>query len=183
MITAPEITIILFTATWLPIVPIFRLMLVYILLNPFYVNMSYLLTGIGQPGALTRTRIIQTAFFIVAVISFSYLWGVKGVAVAANLMMLIGTIILVVKIRRFVNFSLSRMLGWPLVALLLASIPGLITLHYSENLNIWSSLFLKGSVVTIVYLLTLYLTERKVFHEYGTLILQPLWKQTKSLLP
>jgi PST family polysaccharide transporter len=183
MITAPEITLILFTATWLPIVPIFRIMVVYILLDPFYVNLSYLLAGIGQPGVLTRTRIIQTAFFVVAVISFAYLWGVKGVAVAANLMMFIGTIILVVKIRQFVSFSLTRMLRWPIVAFLLASIAGLITLHYSENLNIWSSLFLKGSVVTIVYLLTLYLTERKVFHEYGTLILQPLWNQMKSLLP
>jgi len=96
--------------------------------------------------------------------------------------MFIGTIMLVVKIRRFVSFSLTRMLGWPTVALLLASIAGLITLYYCENLNIWSSLFLKGSVVTIVYLLTLYLTERKVFHEYGILILQPLWEKMKSLI-
>ena len=144
--------------------------------------MSYLLAGIGQPVVLTQTRIIQTAFFIVAVISFSYLWGVKGVAVAANFMMLIGTIILVVKIRRFVSFSLSRMLRWPLVALILASIAGLITLYYGENLTIWSSLFLKSSVVSIVYLLTLYLTERKVFHEYAILILQPLWEKMKSLI-
>ncbi len=182
MVTAPEITLILFTATWLPIVPIFRIMVIYILLDPFYVNLSYLLAGVGQPGVLTRTRIIQTAFFIVAVISFSYLWGVKGVAVAANLMMFIGTIILVIKIRRFVSFSLSRMLGWPIVALFLASIAGLLVIYYGENLNIWFNLFLKGSVVTIVYLLTLYLTERKIFHEYGILILQPLWEKLKSLI-
>ncbi|MFC2053196.1 oligosaccharide flippase family protein [Chloroflexota bacterium] len=181
MITAPEFTIILFTATWLPIVPIFRLMLVYILLNPFYVNLSYLLAGIGQPFVLTRTRIVQTAFFIVAVISFAYLWGVNGVAVAANLMMFMGTIILIVEIRKFVSFSLSRMLRWPIVALLLASIAGLLVINYCEYLNIWSNLLLKGSVVTIVYLFTLYIAEREIFHEYSVLVFQPMWEKIKSI--
>jgi len=181
MITTPEITLILFTATWLPIVPIFRIMVVYILLDPFYVNLSYLLAGVGQPGVLTRTRIIQTAFFIVAVISFSYLWGVKGVAVAANLMMLMGTVILVIKSRQFVCFSLSRMLLWPIVALLLASLAGLIVIYYSDHLSIWSNLFLKSAIVTIVYLLSLYITEREIFHEYGVLVIQPMWEKIISI--
>jgi len=181
MITAPEITLILFTATWLPIVPIFRIMVVYILLDPFYVNLSYLLAGVGQPGVLTRTRIIQTAFFIVAVMSFSYLWGVKGVAVAANLMMLMGTVILVIKSRQFVCFSLSRMLIWPIVALLLASLAGLIVIYYSDHLSIWSNLFLKSAIVTFVYLLSLYITEREIFHEYGVLVIQPMWEKIISI--
>jgi PST family polysaccharide transporter len=38
--TAPEVTLILFGEVWLPIVPVFRLMLVYIMLDPIYVTTS-----------------------------------------------------------------------------------------------------------------------------------------------
>ncbi len=180
MVTAPEITIILFTATWLPIVPIFRLMLIYILLDPFYMNLSFLFAGVGQPAVLTHTRIIQTVFFLVAVISFADLWGVKGVAIAANLMMLIGTIILVIKIRSYVSYSLTRMLLWPTVALILASIAGVIVINYSEDLSIWVNLILKGSIVTIVYLLALYVSEREIFHEYSAYVIKPIWEKIKT---
>jgi len=181
LVTAPELTLILFTATWLPIVPIFRLMIFYILLDPIYQNMSYLISGVGHPVILTRTRLVQTVLFIISVIIFAYFWGVKGVAVAANLMMLVGTVILFIKINRFVSFSISHMLRWPIVALLVASFAGLIVNNYGETQNIWIDLFLKGATVSIVYLLSLYITERKIFHEYIVQIIQPIFEKIKSI--
>ena len=61
---ASEITIILFGKTWLPIVPVFRLMLIYTLLDPLYQNLSYLVIAVGQPNLLSRIRLLQAAIFM-----------------------------------------------------------------------------------------------------------------------
>jgi O-antigen/teichoic acid export membrane protein len=181
LVTAPELTLILFTETWLPIVPIFRLMIFYILLDPIYQNLSYLIAGVGHPEKLTRTRLAQAVLFIISVVSFAYFWGVRGVAVAANLMILLGTIVLFFESRLFVGFSISRMFKWPIVALICASIASILLINYVEFQNLWISLLLKGTIVTIAYLVPLYLAERDIFHNYSIFVIQPVWKKIKSI--
>ena len=103
LVTAPEITVLLFGENWLPIVPVFRLMLVYIMLDPLYVNLSFLIMGSGHPDLLSRVRLIQIIVFVVSVVAGAFLWGISGVALAADLMMLSGTVILSLYRRRFVT--------------------------------------------------------------------------------
>ncbi len=178
--TAPEITLILFGEVWLPIVPVFRLMLVYIMLNPIYVNLSYLIIGVGRPGGLTRVRMMQVVLFVVAVIISAYLWGIKGVAMAANLMMLSGTLVLLAYSRRFVSFSLSRMFVWPMVATTASIAIGYLTIQSVQWTSLWWTLILKSLSISGVYILILYLTERQIIHGYGSQILRPLWNQFRA---
>jgi len=174
---APEVVLILFGEIWLPIVPVFRLMLVYIMLDPIYVNLSYLIIGVGRPDWLTRVRLLQVALFVVTVIVSAYLWGINGVAMAANLMMLSGTLVLLAYSRRFVSFSLSRMFLWPVVATLVSIAIGYLLIQGIQWTSFWWTLILKSISVSGAYILILYLTEREIIYGYGSQILRPLWNE------
>ena len=179
MATAPELTLILFGDKWLPIVPIFRMMLIYIFLNPLYINLSYLLMGVGQPGTLAHVRLVQVIIFVFTVILFAYYWRIRGVAIAANIMMLIGTVALLAISRRFVKFSLPRMFKWPTIATLLSGATGLVLISITQELNPWFSLILKSFAIACIYCLTLYITERNMILDYGSQIIQPLLRKVK----
>jgi PST family polysaccharide transporter len=167
LIIAPELTLILFGEAWLPIVPIFRLMLVYVLLDPLYNNLSYLIIGVGQPRLLTRVRLLQVALFVLAVIIFARLWGTNGVAMAANLMMLIGVVALLAYSHNFVKVSLRRMFQWPFLAVALSLGVGFALVHFSQWSGLWTGMILKALAAAGVYVLTLFLAERQVIDEYG----------------
>jgi len=180
MLVVPEVTLILFGETWLPIVPVFRLMLIYVILDPFYVNLSYLVIGAGRPDWSARTRLVQVSLFVVTVVLFAYFWGINGVALAADLVMLSGTIALVLHSRQFVSFSLRRMFLWPVVAAIASAAIGFLLMLITQWTDPWQALILKAFPVAGIYLLVLYLTERHIFHEYGSQILLPLWNQFRT---
>ena len=182
-IATPEITAILFGGNWLPIVPIFRLMLLYVMLNPLYVNLSYLLVGVGHPELLNRARWIQVLVFIASVIGLAYFWEIQGIAVAADLMMLCGVILLMVYGRRFVRYSLSRMLLIPSIAGIAAVGIGIGVSLVSEQVNMWQVLVLKLLLVSSVYALIVYFAERRIILEYGAEILLPLWNRIRLAFP
>jgi O-antigen/teichoic acid export membrane protein len=179
-ITAPEITLILFGQTWLPIIPIFRLMLVYVVLDPLYANLSYLIVGVGRPDALTRVRLVQVLLFVILVIAFAQVWGTNGVAVAANFMMLSGTVILLILSRKIVEFSLARMLQWPLIAATLTGAVGFMLIQRLQEYPVWTGLMIKALSLASIYVLILYLAERQIIHEYSVQILRPLMNRIKT---
>jgi O-antigen/teichoic acid export membrane protein len=169
--------LLLFGEVWLPIVPVFRLMLVYIMLNPIYVNLSYLIIGVGRPDWLSKVRFIQVALFVVAVIVFARLWDINGVAMAANLMMLSGTLALLIYSRRFVSYSLSRMFLWPTIAVALSSLVGYSTFYLLDLSDMsWKSLLLKAISISSVYILILLLGERKFVEQHILIIVRQLWE-------
>lgn len=176
-ITAPEITLILFGQTWLPIIPIFRLMLVYVVLDPLYANLSYLMVGVGRPDTLTRVRLMQVILFVILVVAFARVGGTSGVAIAANFMMLSGTAALLIQSRKFVQFSMGRMFAWPTATLFLSALVGWLSSLVFSVSNNWLSLIYKASTVSIAYLLFLYLAEREYLNEYILQILKPVWQR------
>jgi lipopolysaccharide exporter len=181
-IAAPEITLILFGRAWVPIIPIFRLMLIYVVLDPLYSNLSYLMVGVGHPEVLTRVRLLQAALFIAAVIGFATLWNTNGIAMAANLMMLTGTVILLIQSRNFVRFSFSRMFLWPTVTVILSALAGLLLITNFPLSNNWLSLASKTIIVSGIYISILYFAERDYLSEYISQILLPLWHRIAKVL-
>jgi PST family polysaccharide transporter len=178
--TAPELTLILFGVRWLPIVPIFRLMMIYIFLDPLYINLSYLIMGVGKPSILARVRLVQILIFVVTVILFAYAWGIRGVAIAANLMMLIGTVTLLILSRRFVSYSLSSMFKWPIFATIMSAIIGFGLIVMTPQQNLWITLILLSFAITVTYSLCLYIAEREIIYEYTALIINPIWRRIRS---
>jgi PST family polysaccharide transporter len=165
MVGTPEITVILFDETWLPIVPVFRLMLVYVVLSPLYSNLSNLIVGIGRPTLLARVRLVQVGIFVITVIVFANFWGISGVALAANLMMLTGTAVLVIYSQHFASFSISRMFLWPVLAASVSLATSIVFLQIIQSSTIWHSLILKTVLASGIYVLILYFAERRTIDE------------------
>jgi len=180
---ASEITIILFGRIWLPIVPVFRLMLIYTLLDPLYQNLSYLMVAVGHPNLLSRIRLLQISIFIPSVVGFARLWSINGVAIAADLMMFSGIIALTAFSYRFVSYSLRRMFLWPVVATAASAIAGYVLIRWVQLAGLWWQLIVKSLSIFSVYAMVLYLTERDTIHQYVPQVLQPLCKQFQTLLP
>lgn len=116
----PEFIHLVIGDKWLPMLLTFRLMMVYIVLDALVMLVSNLLLAVGQPRALQQANLVQAVFFLPAVILGARLWGIQGVALAADGMLLIGAWQLYRPLRRVVDFSLPRLVAWPLAALGLA---------------------------------------------------------------
>ena len=180
IVVAREATVIVFGEIWLPIVPVFRLMMVYVLLNPLYNNLSYLMIAVGRPNLLSRTRLLQVAIFVLSVIGLAWLWQINGVAVAADLMILSGTIVLTAHSYRFVRYSLHRMFLWPAVAAIVSVVIGYLLSQHVQWTGLWGALILKTLSISGMYILILFLVKRHLIREYGAQIVRPLLNQFRT---
>ncbi len=129
----PEFIRYVIGAQWQPMLWTFRLMLVYTVLDPLVMLVSNLLLTVGCPRALRNASIVQALFFIPAVIAGAWLWGINGVALAADGMLLVGAGCLYRPLRQVVDFSLPRLVLWPTLALLVAWGGSLLVELFAKN--------------------------------------------------
>ncbi len=138
-----EVVLIVLGETWLPTVPLFRLMSLFVVLRPLYQNASQVLVAIRREKEMRRTVAIQAGFIVLVCPPAVLVWGAAGAAVVVSLMTLVG----VVAAERYV----SRELGvavWPLyVPLAVAAITLLAVLAAGSSLipePTWTSAMIKG---------------------------------------
>jgi PST family polysaccharide transporter len=163
----PEATLILLGESWLPIVPVLRLMTVYVVLDPLYANLSYLAIGLGRPEVLVRVRLGQVFLFVASVVALAQWWGIEGIAVAADVTVLTGVVALLAFGSRHVRLGLPKMLGWPLVALAAAFAAGIALCAGVQWHSLWWALILKGLAVSLVFGGILFVAERHKLLQYG----------------
>jgi PST family polysaccharide transporter len=160
ILTAPEGIELFLEAKWLPMVTTFQLMIVYTLFDPLLTILTGLLIAVGEPGYILRTRVIQFIIFIPSVILLAALNGIEGVAIAADMMIAVGTIFLFRHAGRFVDYSRRILWGWPAVALLVTAGLTLLLTPLWQSLSLWLSLLGKGLLISTVYWAILLLMER-----------------------
>jgi O-antigen/teichoic acid export membrane protein len=184
MASTKEFTILLFGESWVPIIPIFRWMLIYILLDPLYANLSYLITGMGRPDQLLRTRIFQMGIFVACVPLFGFFWQSNGVALAADVMMFSGVALLLKFSREYVHFSMRRLLAFPSFALIISTAAAFIPDWSSWFVEPWVSLVIKSMVCSSIFVGTLFLFEQQETYNafrWLTVMIKELVTQTKTL--
>lgn len=163
ILVIPEFVHLFLGDIWLPMVFPFRLMVLYTLLDPLATTCGQLLTAIGQPKLLTRIKVLQLAIFIPAVIILANLFGINGVAIAADLMMAIGLGFMIGQVREFIDFSLPRLLCYPLLGFVAGGSAALLISPQIPTQSDWLSLLTKGAIAAIIYSGVLLLVEH---HEY-----------------
>lgn len=172
ILLAPELVLFLGEA-WYPMLTTLQLMVVYTMLDPVALVASNLLIAVGYPEKLARTRLVQAAFFAPAVILLGQWRGIEGVAIAANLMILLGMVILYGQVRPYVDFSAARLWVRPLLAMAVAG--GIVWLvgRYWLDTAVWLVVILKGGLITGVYFALLFSLEQKESIAY--------WKFLKNM--
>lgn len=116
-LVAPEWVAILLGDKWLPMVTPFRLLLAYALLDPVRATMSGLFVAVGHPERLVVSRLVQLIVLGAGLMLLGRTWGINGVAMAVNIMLLAGLIIQTLQAREFVDFSAVRLFAVPTIAL------------------------------------------------------------------
>lgn len=184
VLVAQEFVAILLGPKWLPMVLTFQLMVVYCLLDPLVVTSGRLATAVGHPQILTKIKVLQLIIFVPLVIALAHYFGIEGVAVAADVMLLVGVALIMRQMRRFVDFSLRRMFGVPLLALLLAAAAaiGLSELLALQGELLLSSdpirLIVRAGAASAVYVGILLALERTEYRQAVTFVLQLVREQT-----
>jgi O-antigen/teichoic acid export membrane protein len=87
-------------------------------------------------------------------------WGIEGVAIAADVMLFTGILLIFRHVRRFVDFSMRRLFAFPLLALTLAGVAGLLVSTRLDSFGLWPALLCKAAVVSLVYFSIMIVFER-----------------------
>lgn len=159
---APEFVLIVASETWLPMVAAFRLMLVFTLLDPLRMTVAGLFGAVGRPEIYVRVQLLQLGVLIAGLFVLGSPWGIEGVALAVDLMMLAGIVVLLWQARKYVQFSLSGLFGVPTLALLVALLPP--WLLFGDTLTggqVWQSALIKSGLYALLFAAVMLLFERR----------------------
>jgi len=158
---APEFINLVIGREWLPMLTAFRLMLLFSLLDPIRLIVASLFIAVGKPEKVFWARLAQLGVLIIGLFIFGNLWSISGVAIAVNLMILSGIIILLWQSRKYVSFSILRLFGAPTVALLVGLALGRLAIEIPGVLgSYWRTGGVKAVVFCGIYSLVLFIFER-----------------------
>jgi O-antigen/teichoic acid export membrane protein len=159
---APEFIRILLGAKWLPMIDAFRLMLIFTMLDPLKVTVGGLFSAVGQPGRVLRARAIQLGVLVLGLFLLGPRFGIAGVAVAVDLMLIVGIAMLLSQARIYVDISLRQLFVVPAVALTigvaLAAAASTLPLVAGSD---WRTAIAKAAVFLPVYSTMLLIAERQ----------------------
>ena len=161
-LVAPEFIRITIGERWMPMLSTFRLMLPFTLFDPMKSTMGSVFSAVGKPSIIVRIKTIQLIVMVVFLYVFGNLFGIEGVALAVDLMMVIGIFLILKRAKEHVDYSLKRLFGVPVLALMLSLIMGFgLEYWFLGELSDIASGFIKGSVFCLLYASVFFLLDRK----------------------
>jgi O-antigen/teichoic acid export membrane protein len=159
---APEFIILVLTDKWLPMLTVFRMMLIFAMLDPLKTAASRLMVSMGDAARPIPARLAQLATLAAGLFLLGPYWGIEGVAMAVNIMAVVGMTILFYQSRKYVDYSFRALFFVPLVALALAL---LVTWGFWVNFLApvvdVGTFVAKTAVFTLTFLASLFLFERQ----------------------
>jgi O-antigen/teichoic acid export membrane protein len=172
---APEFIRLALGNKWLPILDAFRLMLIYTMFDPIKTMIGSLLIISGVPNRVTWIRIIQLVIMGIGLFLLGPWLGIAGVALAVDLMLIVGIVMLYMEVRSFVDFSLKRLLVSPTVSMSLgiAVVHGVLFLSDIGG-NDWLTGTAKVIIFSLSYIGSLVIMERRQFVDMLKILSQSL---------
>lgn len=172
---APEFIRLMLGERWLPMLAAFRLMLVFTLLDPIKITVAELFIAVGRPDQVLKARIVQLAVLVAGLLLLGSLLGIAGVALAVDVMLVVGVAILLWQARTYVDFSLGVLFVVPSLALLLGLVLSLVAsaLPGIEGSD-WRTGVVKVIVFSAVYGAVVLALERRQLSEILSLLTSDL---------
>jgi O-antigen/teichoic acid export membrane protein len=160
-VTAPELIRILLGEKWMPMLEAFRLMLLFTLFDPIKLTIADVYIAVGIPGRLVRVRSIQLVVLVIGLFALGPRYGIGGVALSVNVMLVVGMALLFGNLRDYVDFSLRAIFSTPVIGLA----AGLLATTAAATLLLdgspdWVAGGVKLALFSICYLGALWLLER-----------------------
>jgi len=157
---APEFIRLFLGEKWLPMLTVFRLMLVFTLLDPLKLIVGRLFVAVGKPELMVKVRLCQLFIVIGGLFGLGMPMGITGVAIAVDVMLLAGMMILFWQARAYINFSIAQIFAVPILALVLGLVVplgGMVVLDIQGH--DWRIGFVKLIIFSVIYIATLLILE------------------------
>jgi O-antigen/teichoic acid export membrane protein len=152
-----DLTLILLGENWLPMVPIFKFMLVYSLLRPLFQNDAQLLVSLREIKLYRKITIVQALFMLVFCPILVFLIKANGAALASSAMMVLGFLIQNIYVGRIIKVNRKKLFLIPIIFLVIFIILMIFLVPKINTVdNILFRIFL-NSVLVIVSFGTLFL--------------------------
>jgi O-antigen/teichoic acid export membrane protein len=159
---APEFIRLLLGAKWLPMLDAFRLMLIFTLFDPVKATVSSLFVAVGEPERVVKTRVVQIIVLVLGLFLLGIPWGITGVALAVDIMLIVGMGLLFLQARHFVRFSLIRLFAAPALSLAVSLLLARLAIDLpGARASDWHTAGVKLFVFSGLYGGILFLLERK----------------------
>jgi O-antigen/teichoic acid export membrane protein len=153
---------------WLPMLAPFRLMLIFTMFDPRKMTIADLFVAVGRPEKIVRARIIQLIVMVGGLLLLAPTLGITGVALAVDVMLVVGIGLLLWQAREFVQFSVRQLFLIPALALAVSLSAGfLIARAPFVPDSHWVTALVKLAVFVSVY---------------GGFFVMLEWRQTKRMV-
>jgi O-antigen/teichoic acid export membrane protein len=116
-LVAREFIVLAIGARWLPMLDAFRLMLIFTMFDPMKMTIADLFVAVGRPEKIVRARVVQLLVMVGGLILLAPPLGITGVALAVDIMLVVGIGLLLWQAREFVQFSVRQLFLVPVLAL------------------------------------------------------------------
>jgi O-antigen/teichoic acid export membrane protein len=165
-IIAPHFIRIFLGEKWMPMLDAFRLMLLYTLLDPVKMTIAGLLIAVGKPEKISIARTVQFLVLVVGLFSLGFRYQIAGVAIAVDLMLVMGIVLMLYYVHPHVDISLPRLFIVPLISLAVGiGMNWLFARMWSFSSSDWQAFIFKSLVFGISYLGVLLSLEGKLLYQ------------------
>jgi O-antigen/teichoic acid export membrane protein len=174
-----EIVRILLGPTWLPVVPLLRLMFLFALGRPLFQNDAQLMVSMRRERVLRRFYALQAAILLVLGPPAVLAWGGAGAAVVVSVLMVVGLVGTQWYISRHVEVNVLRIYLLPVIWFILFT-PLLYSLNYVFTAGAVIILLIKGTLGVVLFAGVVYLLERKQVSEVIDLVVDNLLRSQQA---
>jgi O-antigen/teichoic acid export membrane protein len=145
---------------WVPMVPLFQLMILFVVGRPLFQNNSQLLLAMRAESDFQRVMLAQAVFLLVVCAPAVYLAGAAGASVAVSGMSLIGFVMSERYVARRLGYSAWKIYIVPGGAAILVVILSLLFAPLMPDNN-WITAMIKGTLSVLIFGAALWLFERQ----------------------
>ena len=131
-VVAPDLIYLLYGPTWVPAAPFLRFLIIFAVMKPLWDNGGVFFIAMGKPGLTTASNVIQVMVLIAAGFPLTLRQGAMGTCAAVGLAFAVGILILYRSFGKEISLRLTRLLTFPVLAAIQASLSYLIIDHVAN---------------------------------------------------
>ena len=169
-VIAPEFIFLIIGEKWLPMLTVFRLMLLFTLLDPMKNTIGDIFLAIGRPRIVIWISLVQLGILLGGLPIAAAIGGIEGVAVVVDTMLVVGITLMLWSARRYVDYSIRDLFMRPLMALVAALTITLAIISGIDDLSLWITGTVKIVAFSSVYVIVLLIIDRRMLFSYFQLI-------------
>ncbi len=151
----------LFKPEWMPAAPLLQWLIVYSLCRPLLDDLHALFYSVGSPISIAQFAAVQALLLFILAPLMAREMGIYGIVMSMNVMALVGLVMALILVRKYVDFPVSKTFAPPVIAAGVGMGLHVVSQGWLISLPVWMG-FLSGSAIFLAgYGMGLLLTERK----------------------